>query len=243
MRDGPRFHFGIGRRSFAVAGVRGSRPFAKNAKERGTHCLADALEVKIWATRPGAREMRVDKRFRFGIGRRSFTAALSYPPLRKKREGTGHPRPIADAYEIPKPGPPAPSSVEIQGGRPGLSRSWLPFQNSGVPRSIADACEIPKPGPPASMILGLTRPVSCTLSRRQGDSHYDQRDKQHPVDKDAPARGGRPPKQHKSENAASERRQPQKRPSRFLAHAHGMAPYMPSLGVVSAPPGNAEHRP
>src|SRR5437763_240937 len=52
MRAGRRFRFGIGRRSFAAAGVRGTRPFAKNAKERGTHCGGDVSEFKGWATRP-----------------------------------------------------------------------------------------------------------------------------------------------------------------------------------------------
>jgi len=31
--------------------ARGTRPFAKNAKERGTHCVADSGEFKGWATR------------------------------------------------------------------------------------------------------------------------------------------------------------------------------------------------
>jgi hypothetical protein len=51
MRAGERFRFGIGWRSFAAAGVRGTRPFAKNAKERGTHFVAGAGEIKAWATR------------------------------------------------------------------------------------------------------------------------------------------------------------------------------------------------
>jgi hypothetical protein len=46
MRDGGRFRSGIGRRSFAALAVRDTRPFAKNAKERGTHCVADAGEIK-----------------------------------------------------------------------------------------------------------------------------------------------------------------------------------------------------
>jgi hypothetical protein len=46
MKAGGRFHFAIGRRSFAGAGVRSTRPFAKCAKERGTQCIADGTEIK-----------------------------------------------------------------------------------------------------------------------------------------------------------------------------------------------------
>ena len=46
MRAGRRFRFRIGRRSCATAGVRGTRPFAKCAKERGTHCVGDGSKVK-----------------------------------------------------------------------------------------------------------------------------------------------------------------------------------------------------
>jgi hypothetical protein len=77
------------------------------------------------------------------------------------------------------------------------------------------------------MILGFVRPVRRVLVRGQDNGQYDQHDKKRGVDKNAPARRRRPPKQHKSENAANERGQPQKRLSRLLAHAHGMAPYMP----------------
>jgi hypothetical protein len=51
--DGERFHFGIGRPSFAAAGLRGTRPFAKNAKERGTHCVSDFIHSK-----PGPRNIK-----------------------------------------------------------------------------------------------------------------------------------------------------------------------------------------
>src|ERR1700719_2299648 len=44
MKDGRRFRFGIGWRSCAAAGVRGTRPFAKNAKERGTRSGGDASQ-------------------------------------------------------------------------------------------------------------------------------------------------------------------------------------------------------
>ena len=46
MKAGRKFRFGIGWRSFAGADVRGTRPFAKNAKERGTHGVGDASEIK-----------------------------------------------------------------------------------------------------------------------------------------------------------------------------------------------------
>ena len=64
------------RRRTVSAGVRDTRPFAKCAKERGTHFIGDASKVKGWATR-----LR-----RTGQRRRPW-----YPPLRKVREGTGHP--------------------------------------------------------------------------------------------------------------------------------------------------------
>src|ERR1700722_2570176 len=51
MKGGQRFRSRVGWRSCAAAGVRGTRPFAKNAKERGTHCVADATEFKGRATR------------------------------------------------------------------------------------------------------------------------------------------------------------------------------------------------
>ena len=43
-KAGRRFRSGIGWRSFAAAGVRGTRPFAKNAKERGTRSGGDASQ-------------------------------------------------------------------------------------------------------------------------------------------------------------------------------------------------------
>src|SRR5271168_4007756 len=46
MKAGRKFRFGTGWRSFAGADVRGTRPFAKNAKERGTHGVGDASEIK-----------------------------------------------------------------------------------------------------------------------------------------------------------------------------------------------------
>ena len=50
MKDGGRFRLGIVRRSFAAA-VRGTRPFAKCAKERGTHGVEDGSEIEVWAIR------------------------------------------------------------------------------------------------------------------------------------------------------------------------------------------------
>src|ERR1700719_572697 len=52
MKGGQRFRSRVGWHSCAAAGGRGTRPFAKNAKERGTQCVADATEFKGRATRP-----------------------------------------------------------------------------------------------------------------------------------------------------------------------------------------------
>jgi hypothetical protein len=50
------FDFVVDTRSNPLgAGISDSRPFAKNAKERGTHCVGDASEIKAWATRPARR--------------------------------------------------------------------------------------------------------------------------------------------------------------------------------------------
>ena len=38
--------------SFAAANVRGARPFAKSAKERGTHCFGDDDEIKCLGHTP-----------------------------------------------------------------------------------------------------------------------------------------------------------------------------------------------
>jgi hypothetical protein len=46
MKAGRRFRSGIEWHSCAAAGVRGTRPFAKNAKERGTLYAGGASEIK-----------------------------------------------------------------------------------------------------------------------------------------------------------------------------------------------------
>ena len=83
------------------------------------------------------------------------------------------------------------------------------------------------------MILGLARPASRALARRQGNGQYDQHGKQDGIDKNAPAGSGRPPEQDQSKNAATERSQPQKGLAAFLAHCHGVvAPVSMHQGLV-----------
>jgi REP element-mobilizing transposase RayT len=53
--DGGRFRFGIGWLSFAATCVRGTRPFAKNATERGTHRVGDGSDIKSLGHPPAAR--------------------------------------------------------------------------------------------------------------------------------------------------------------------------------------------